>query len=333
MTDEIRIGITQGDPGGIGPEIIFKTFYETNLPPHVKFILFSSKEYILKLGKNSPLAKRFYEDFIFSRQIEIEEVQSPPHFKIGEATSEGGAFSYDAVVSAIDAALVGKIDGIVTAPINKKAWFMAGRNYPGHTDLLADMSQVSNYAMMLVADPLRVTLVTTHIPFRDVADSITSEKVLNKIKLTHHFLKYHLKEHYIKPIAVLALNPHGGEDGNIGRDEEVIEEAIEEAKNEGINAAGPFSADTYFVPYNIQKFSGTIAMYHDQGLIPLKVLAFGRGVNITLGLPFWRTSPDHGTAYDIAGKNIANPTSMIEAIELALKLIENKRNNLQWTNI
>ncbi|MBN1755790.1 4-hydroxythreonine-4-phosphate dehydrogenase PdxA [bacterium] len=325
MTDLINLGITQGDPAGIGLEIVCKSFLNYAPIHPSRITLFSSDQLIRDLSGEHWWADEFYRRYIQTGTVLIEEIDTPPHIQMGKVEARGSSSSYLAVSTAIDWALSGRLDAIVTAPINKAGWFIAGHPYPGHTDLLAQRSGISRYAMMLIAEPLLVTLVTVHIPLKDVPHAVTSENVLEKIQLTHEFLSYYKNKLYHKPIAVLALNPHGGEEDNIGNEEVVIDQAIKQANQNGIDVQGPFPADSFFTPVNLHKYSAVIAMYHDQGLIPLKMLGFERGVNVTLGLPFWRTSPDHGTAYDIAGKDQADPSSMIEAIDLALRLAQIKK--------
>jgi 4-hydroxythreonine-4-phosphate dehydrogenase len=239
-----------------------------------------------------------------------------------------GKASYEYISRGIESASCGMIDALVTAPINKESFYKANVPYKAHTEMLAKITKTKKFAMMLVGENLRVVLVTRHIPLKDVAKELTGEKILTAIKLAHGAGKYF---NIPKPrIAVCGLNPHSGEGGTIGKEEiGIISPAIKKAKRTGINARGPFASDTVFhkaIKPARQSCTGggeydfVIAMYHDQGLIPLKTLYFDEGVNVTLGLPFIRTSPDHGTAYDIAGKGIANTESMQEAIKLAIKM-------------
>ena len=209
------------------------------------------------------------------------------------------------------------MDAIVTAPINKEAINLAGFDYSGHTELLAELTNTKNFAMMLVGGVLRIVLVTTHIALKDVSKNLSAKKIYSKIKIAYHSLQNLWK--IAKPkIAVCALNPHCGEGGLFGNEEEtIITPAVNNAKKLGINAVGPLAADTLFVRAKDGEYDAVVCMYHDQGLIPLKMHSFGKGVNITLGLPIIRTSVDHGTAFNIAGKGIADEGSMIEAIRVA----------------
>ncbi len=216
---------------------------------------------------------------------------------------------------------------MVTAPISKEALNLAGYSFPGQTEMIALLSRSQNVAMMLVSDTMRVGLVTIHSALKDVAANISKEKVIEKIAIIDASLKkdFRLK----KPrLAVLALNPHAGEKGLFGtEDDGMIAPAIADSKAAGILAEGPFSADAFFGIHAYKKYDAVVAMYHDQGLIPLKMSSFGKGVNFSAGLKIIRTSPDHGTAYDIAGKNKANLSSMIEAIKLAVQISKNRRDH------
>jgi len=239
----------------------------------------------------------------------------------GKLSKRGGAASYESILGALDLIKKGAIDAIVTAPISKAALNLADIHYPGHTELLAAFTQTKRFAMMLASDNLRITLVTTHVPLKDVSSELTIDGILEKVELTHSFL---IKYFYIKnpQIGICALNPHAGDEGILGDEEsDKINPAVLKAKKEGINVFGPYPSDTLF---SKNSFDAIVAMYHDQGLIPIKLRSFGKAVNITLGLPFVRTSPDHGTAFDIAGKGIADPSSMIEAIKMAKRLVKLK---------
>ena len=217
----------------------------------------------------------------------------------------------------------GKIDAVATAPINKEAIHMAGYKFQGHTEILAARTKAKNYAMMFVSDKLWIMLATTHLPLKDVSRSLDKGKILKIIKLAHETL-FKLREK--KPrIAVSGLNPHAGEAGIFGDEEEkIIKPAVEEAKKLGINVKGPISPDAVFYLANVGMYDIVIAMYHDQGLIPLKLLSFNRSVNVTVGLPIIRTSVDHGTGFDIAGKGWANPQSLIEAVKVAVHFAKTK---------
>jgi 4-hydroxythreonine-4-phosphate dehydrogenase len=217
----------------------------------------------------------------------------------------------------------GDVDAIATAPINKEAMHKAGYKFHGHTEILAKRTRTKNYAMMFVSDPFWVMLVTTHLPLNKVSKAVTKKRVLQTIKLANEFL-YNVRGKKPK-IGVAGLNPHAGEGGIFGTEEKkAIKPAVEEAKRMGINVKGPISPDGIFYLANVGLFDIVIAMYHDQGLIPLKLLSFNRSVNVTVGLPIIRTSVDHGTGFDIAGKGWANPTSLIEAIKVAAHFAKSK---------
>jgi len=251
------------------------------------------------------------------------------NIELGSTTEQGGKFAHISLDRATQDAKDGLIDAIVTAPIHKKAMQMAGFEYPGHTEFLTDKLGAKNSLMMMVSDSLRIALVTNHEPIFSLKEKITLDLIKKKLKILNKTLRQDFGIE--KPtMAVMGINPHAGDDGAIGTEEEtLIRPVIIEAKKNGILAMGPYSADGFFGSSNFKKVDGILAMYHDQGLIPFKSLSFGSGVNYTAGLPVIRTSPDHGTAYDLAGRNIADPSSMRAAINLALDLIRNKKAHAQ----
>ncbi len=297
------IAITMGDPSGIGIEVILKALNE--LKAWNKYIVIGAENLIEAEAEKLELPPP--ENIVDTGELMRDEV---PY---GRATKQGGKAAYKAIVRAIDMALKGEIKGIVTAPIHKRAFMLAGINYPGHTEILASYTKAPRCVMMYVSDEIKVSLVTTHIPICEVPKKLSKISVLETIVLTDDFLRHKLDMENPK-IVVCALNPHG----EFGiEEEEVIEPAVVDAQKKGINVEGPVGADAAFV----KEYDAIVAMYHDQGTIPVKVKAFEKAVNVTIGLPFVRTSPIHGTAYDIAGKGEANPSSMIEAIKLAEKLV------------
>jgi 4-hydroxythreonine-4-phosphate dehydrogenase len=245
----------------------------------------------------------------------------------GIPTKNSGRNAGVAIERAVELCMQQKVQAMVTAPSSKEALNLAGFNFPGQTEMIALLSHSQRVAMMLVAGSMRVGLVTIHTGIKNVAAQITKEKILDKLTIVHESLKndFGIK----KPrIAVLALNPHAGEKGIIGTEEDdFIVPALAEAKTAGIIAEGPFPADGFFGTPAFRKYDGILAMYHDQGLIPLKMLAFDKGVNFSAGLKIIRTSPDHGTAYDLAGKNKASISSMLEAIKLAVTISRNRKNH------
>ncbi len=282
-----RIGITFGDPAGIGPEVAARAAGD----PRV----FSACEPVL-FGPSST------------------DVFAP-----GRLSAGAGRAAYEAVVRAVDAAMRGEVEAIATAPINKEALRMAGLPWSGHTDLLADLTGAEHVAMMFYSDTLRVVLATVHIALADVPAALTPASLEATIELTARELPRFGGSR--RRIAVAGLNPHAGEHGLFGREEQtVIAPAVAACRARGVDVAGPFPADTLFVRAHRGEFDAVIACYHDQGLIPVKLVGFGRAVNVTLGLPIVRTSVDHGTAFDIAGKGMADPESMIAAVLLAAKL-------------
>lgn len=317
------IAITMGDPAGIGTEIILKALEKREILKYCIPIIVGDKDFLKKTAKTLKF------QFHISKSNIVDLKNIPKRFTIGRPSRVSGKTAVEYIKSAVGLARTKKVDAIVTAPISKEAIHMAGYKYPGHTEMLAEFTDTRDYAMMLASPPppfekggkggLRVVLVTTHTAIKNVSRLISRKKILKAIRLTNSSLK---SWGFLNPrIGVSALNPHGGEGGIFG-DEEIkkIIPAINDAKSEGINVIGPFPADTLFTPVKRSKFDAIVVMYHDQGLIPIKMAAFGKAVNITLGLTFIRTSVDHGTAYDIAGKNLADPSSLIEAVKMASKL-------------
>ena len=294
-----RVGITVGDPAGIGPEIAVKA-----------------------AGRPEVLA--VCEPVLYGPTGGAEL----SGFAIGQISAKAGQAAYDAILRAVADAQAGRIDAVATAPINKEAFAAAGVPWRGHTELLAHLTGSSRFAMMFYADELRVVLATVHIALSEVPRSLTAERLDATIALTAAELPRF--GHPRPRLAVAGLNPHAGEHGVIGREEdEMMRPAIAACRARGIDVAGPFPADTIFLRAMRGEFDAVIACYHDQGLIPVKMAAFGRAVNVTLGLPIVRTSVDHGTAFDIAGKGVADPGSLIEAIKLAARLASHEAHQLQ----
>lgn len=290
VNERPRIGVTVGDPAGIGPEIARKAVANPALSALCDIVLY---------GPSS------------------DEEAAP--FARGRVSAEAGRAAYDAIVAATRDAQAGRIDAIATAPINKEAFAAAGLPWRGHTDLLAHLTGATRVAMMFHAESLRVILATVHIALAEVPRALTREVLEGTIALASRELP---RFGFLKPrLALAGLNPHAGEHGVIGReDDDVLAPAVSSCRIRGIDVAGPFPADTVFVRAMRGEFDAVIACYHDQGLIPVKLVAFGQAVNVTLGLPIVRTSVDHGTAFDIAGRGVADPSSLIEAITLAARL-------------
>ena len=322
-----KLAITMGDPGGVGPEIIVRALNSSAVRNYYAPIVIGDASVmeealnLLKLNVQLRLIKSPEESEPTRRDrfIELIDMGVIKKFRKNKPTAEGGKACVSYIKKAVEVAVKKQVHGIVTAPISKEALKIAGFKWPGHTEMLADLTKTRDYAMMLMGGNLRVILVTIHTALKNVPALITEKRILKTIRLAKKacdMLKIK------KPrIAVAALNPHAGEAGMFGDEEKKkIIPAIREAVKERIPVSGPYPPDTIFYKAYKGEVDIIVCMYHDQGLIPLKMIAFDQGVNTTIGLPFIRTSPDHGTAYDIAWKGIANPTSMIEAIKVAAML-------------
>ncbi len=330
------IGITCGDINGIGTELIIKTFSDHRILEQCTPVIFASNRLINFYKKSVPDANFNYQsikDFsrINPKQINIyqcweDEIPVNP----GQLTDTGGQYAVISLVAAAEALKSGHIHGLVTAPIHKKNVQSASFHYTGHTPYLKDVAQAKDVLMLLYADNIRVALVTEHLPVSGVAQQISKAAILSKLNLLHASLRRDFGIDKPK-IAVLGLNPHAGDEGLIGNEEEqIIKPALKEAKNNML-VFGPYSADAFFARRSYLQFDAVLAMYHDQGLIPFKTIAFGEGVNYSAGLPFVRTSPDHGTAFDIAGKNEADSTSFTTAVFECVDII-NRRNEFDERN-
>lgn len=308
-----------GDPNGIGPEVIAKSLRDLarSGEPSFEPVIYGSEGVI----------RRSCELNNFEIRTPIVNIEGFPVSELtpGKVSRMAGTVSIKSIETAVNDAVSGDLDAVVTAPISKESIHMSGSVYPGHTEMLKDLTNAKHPVMMFDGGPFRVALVTIHIPLSEVPGRITRESVFRTIKVCSNDLVSRFGIENPK-LAVCGLNPHAGEAGAFGNEEiEQITPAVREAGDEGIDVAGPYPADTLFYHALKGKWDMIIAMYHDQGLIPFKMLAFDKGVNVTLGLPVIRTSPDHGTAYDIAWKGDANPASMTEAIKLAVKLANRKR--------
>jgi 4-hydroxythreonine-4-phosphate dehydrogenase len=322
----VKLAISLGDPSGINSEILFKAL--DKLPKrNISYVIYGSKKALEKAKKLTSI------DLNIKEITSINDVSKYGVYLInlydldvefGSPSKETGKASVIYLENAVKDVLEKKADALITLPISKQ-WIMeSGFPYAGHTDYLAQVSGAKEYAMVLMCKKLKVGLITTHIPLKDVPSQISKEKIISKVRLINREFKE--KFGISKPkIAILGLNPHASDNGNIGNEElNIILPAVKTLREDGIEITDPLSPDTAFNRY--KDFDVYVAMYHDQGLIPLKLLCFRKAVNITLGLPFIRTSPDHGTGYDIAGKNIADPSSTIEAIKLAILLNKVKSN-------
>jgi 4-hydroxythreonine-4-phosphate dehydrogenase len=330
-TAPIRVGITIGDINGIGPEVIIKALRDSRILQDCTPIIYGSTRtmsYHKKAIKD--------EEFVYQscktateaqpKKINIVNIWNDEiKFDLGSATETGGKYAFLSLEKATEDLASNKIDVLVTAPISKEAISKAGFQFPGHTEYLAHLSNVDEALMLMVAPSLRVALVTSHIALKDVATNLTKEKILAKIKMFEASL---VKDFgIIRPrIAVFGVNPHAGENGKMGTEEsESIIPAIQLAQQANILAFGPYPADGFFGSSAMKQFDGILAMYHDQGLTAFKALAFEDGVNYTAGLPVVRTSPDHGTAFDIVGQDKASGQSLRSAIYLAMDIYRSRQ--------
>lgn len=327
------IGISCGDINGIGPEIIIKVLSDNRILDFCTPVVFANNKVLNFYRKSIPESNiNFISTKDLSRinhkQVNLftcweEEINITP----GTLNDVGGKYAVKSLVAAAQALKEGKIDGLVTAPINKKNTQSDEFNFTGHTPYLKSLFGAADVAMFMVADNIKVALVTEHLAVKDITQSITKEAIISKLQIMNQSLK---KDFGItKPkIAVLGLNPHAGDEGLIGKeDEEIIKPAVKEAKQKDVFCFGPYPADAFFARGQHERFDGVLAMYHDQGLIPFKSLAIGEGVNYTAGMSGIRTSPDHGTAYDIAGKGKADEASLRQAIFTCIDIINNRSEN------
>jgi len=332
---DVVIGITMGDPGGIGPEVVVKALADPAIRRLAKFIIFGLDEpleYAADLCEVEPFWYRFPHEKLsrdYPRQVSVadyDEYSAPSWLHTSSRLS--GEASMRFCLDAIDAARDGLIDAVVTAPISKTSWTLAGGKWPGHTEMLADRCKSPRKAMMFVAGNLKLALATIHEALFEIRHKFTIGCVFEPIDLLNTALKDYFG--IAKPrIAVCGLNPHAGEDGQFGDEEErIIKPALLLAQEVGINCMGPFPADSLFAHAVHGEYDGVVAMYHDQGLIPVKMLAFDSAVNVTLGLPIIRTSPAHGTAFDIAGKGVASAESMKAAIRTAVEMAKTRKTRL-----
>lgn len=324
------IGFTCGDINGIGIEIIIKTLGDSRILDFCTPVIFGNNKVINfyrkglpEINLNTSIAKDSTR--INPKQINVyncweEDIAITP----GLLNEVGGKYGAMSLHMAAEALKAGKIDGLVTAPIHKKNIQSATFNYTGHTPFLKNLFGANDVAMFMVAENMKIALLTEHIPVKDIAKFVTRESILSKLQVMNNSLK---KDFLItKPkIAVLALNPHAGDEGLIGKeDDEIIKPAIRDAKQRDIFCFGPYPSDAFFARGQYEKFDAVLAMYHDQGLIPFKSLAVGEGVNFTAGLSAVRTSPDHGVAFDIAGKGIADESSFREALYKCIDILNNR---------
>lgn len=331
ITAQPVIGITMGDPAGIGAEIIVKALAEPEIRKAAKFIIFGMNEqlcYAADRAEIEPFWGRHQHEKISCEYpfkvvvADYDEYSVAPWIK--RASKVAGEASVRFCLDAIEAAKAGIIDAIVTAPINKTSWKLANVKWPGHTEMLAEKTKSKRKVMMFVTDKLKLALATIHEALFEVRHKFTIGCVFEPIDLLNDALKQYFDIENPR-IGVAALNPHAGENGRFGDEEiRIITPAVTLAQQQGIDCYGPFPADTLFLRAVQGEFDGVVAMYHDQGMIPIKLLAFDTAVNITIGIPIIRTSPAHGTAFDITGRNVANPASMKAAITIAIKMVQAK---------
>lgn len=326
------IAITIGDYNGIGPEVALKAAASRTIRANCTPLLigpfkafeyyankFSLRRKILKVDSLTDAIGRS-EITIFDMCPDFDDKLKP-----GKLTKESGLWAGRAIEKAVELCVQHHADALVTAPVSKEALRLAGYSYPGQTEMVTVLSKSKQSIMVMASGFARIALATIHLPISEVSRALTKEVIRERLNIFNDSIRQDFGVKSPK-IAVLGLNPHAGENGLIGKEEnEIIRPAIEEARSMKINAIGPFPADAFFGTYREGNYDGILAMYHDQGLIPLKMQAFSTGINFTAGVNIIRTSPDHGTAFDIAGKGIANPSSTIEAIKLALEISKNRK--------
>lgn len=328
--DRIKVGVTIGDINGIGPEVIIKTFLDDRILALCTPIIYGASK-VISYHKNI-----VDDDFRFNQlrlgdkpiegKVNVANCwQEAVSINLGKASKEGGVYAFKALERAVQDLKDGSIDALVTAPINKYSMQLADFPYKGHTEYLTDSFGIKESLMLMVQDNLRVGVATNHIPVEEIAANLDQSTLTKKIQIMHDSL---VKDFGLErpKIAVLGLNPHAGDGGVIGEEEiKILQPVIEEFKAKGNLVVGPFAADGFFGSGSYAKFDGIMAMYHDQGLVPFKLLSFGKGTNFTAGLPVVRTSPDHGTGFDLAGRNEADPASFRQALFTAIDLARNRK--------
>jgi 4-hydroxythreonine-4-phosphate dehydrogenase len=329
--NKIRVGITIGDMNGVGPEVVIKTFSDATMLQLCTPVIYGSGKVLSYYRKTLKIDDFNYNTIKSANEINLRKInlincwQEEADIKMGIADPASGKFAFTSLQKACEDLGNNQIDVLVTAPIDKKTMQQEGFRFPGHTEYLSQQFKSSGYLMMLVSDNLRVATVTGHIPLSEVPGALNKELIVQKINIMNASLKCDFGIRKPK-IAVLGLNPHSGDNGLLGSEEqEFIIPAVKESFDKGIIVYGPYSADGFFGASLYKTFDGVLAMYHDQGLIPFKSVSFGAGVNFTAGLPVVRTSPDHGTGYDIAGKGLASESSFRHAVFLACDIVRKRR--------
>ena len=330
---KIRLGITLGDIGGIGPELVIRAFQEPSLRELFTPVVYGSSRVLNFYRKALSVEKFSYTPIQLPSQAQfkkvnlIETTTKIDHIEVGMATEIGGQAALDSLDLAIEHINKGELDALVTLPLDKSTVAHFRPDFIGHTDYLANALNAKDYMMFMISDDIKVGLVTGHVPLKDVSAKINTAAILAKLRIMNHSLKLDFTLQKPK-IAVLGLNPHAGDHGLLGKEEgAVIVPALQAAEKEGIVALGPYSPDGFFASGAFTRFDGILALYHDQGLIPFKMLAGYSGVNFTAGLPIVRTSPDHGVAYDLAGKNEAVVDSFLNALYSAEDIFRNRTDN------
>jgi 4-hydroxythreonine-4-phosphate dehydrogenase len=331
MTAKPRLAITVGDPAGIGPEITAKALSDPEVLALADFVVFGdrrlwqtpSSESLARFPFNPTTLDRFRAAASPTPGVTLVEFPALDYaaMPLGRVTPAAGEAAIQYLLAAIEAVQAGRLDGVVTGPISKEAIHLAGYPWPGHTELFAEKFAAPEVAMMFAGGPFRVVLVTIHMSISDVLKTLSTDRILRTLRLADAALKkfFAIK---LPRLGVCGLNPHAGEGGRFGFEErEIIDPALSQAREEGLAVFGPLPADTIFRAALQGKFDIVVAMYHDQGLIPIKTIAFEDSVNITIGLPTIRTSVDHGTAFDLAGRNLADPASMKSAIRMAVRMV------------
>jgi 4-hydroxythreonine-4-phosphate dehydrogenase len=327
MKQRLTIGLTMGDPAGVGPELCLQTLGNNELHRSCRVAVFGHLDILRRVSRQSgvllpPNLRVLNDPDQAGDEPAVINCEAPEAASIvpGKVSTACGAAAYRFIEAAIRAAQAGQIDAVVTAPIHKEALRLAGVPYPGHTEIFTVMTGARRTCMMLYSELLTVSMVTGHIGYAEVPQRLSVERIVDVIELTAEALE---RMKGAKPrLAVCGLNPHAGEHGlfGTGEEERLVEPAVQRARGRGFTITGPLPPDTAFTPDNRRRFDGFVCLYHDQGHIPFKMLAFDDGVNVTLGLPIVRTSVDHGTAFDIAWKGIARPTSLFKAVECAVRL-------------
>jgi 4-hydroxythreonine-4-phosphate dehydrogenase len=322
------VAVTMGDPAGVGPEIIAKTFADPNFREENRALVVGDAPRLQRaadlLGLDllaNVISAPEEADFEEGTVDVVQVGDLPEDLPFGELDARAGAAAFEYLERAIELASGGRVAAIATAPLNKEAMHLGGYRYPGHTEILAELTGTQDYAMMLVTPELKVIHVSTHVALREAVERATEERELAVIRLAHESLRKLGVEH--PKIAVAGLNPHAGEHGLFGNEDgDRIEPAVQRAREDGIDASGPHAPDTVMMRARRGEFDIVVVQYHDQGHIPIKLMGFDTGVNVTVGLPFFRTSVDHGTAFDIAGTGEADHRSLRAALDLARELAE-----------